>query len=410
MAPAGTRALNHHRLAATLWIATLAASVASLAIFAATRDTSVPSAWGFRGASAAFGLTCGTVGVVVATRRPENLNGWLFCAVGVLFGIEAFINEYVIAGALVVPGGLPLTTFLGWTLAWLWVLPLSIALIYLPLLFPTGGLLTGRWRAVAWLAGIGIILFGLALAFAPGPIRQASFIDNPFGLSGMDVETYSTVVLGPTAFAFIVPIVLALASLVLRFRHATGEARLQIKWFALATLIAGAAFAAYVASSFAILDSAGIKIFEVLVIVALMGVPAAAGMAILRYRLYDIDRLVSRTISYGVITALLVAVFLMVNLVLQAALSSVTSSNTWAVAGSTLLVAALFTPVRRRVQLTVDRRFDRARSDAERLTVEFGDRLRNEVDLSTLVGELDATVRHAISPSSVALWLRGGPR
>ncbi len=147
-----------------------------------------------------------------------------------------------------------------------------------------------------------------------------------------------------------------------------------------------------------------------MVIVTLMSVPAAAGMAILRYRLYDIDRLVSRTIAYGIITALLVAVFLVVNLGLQAALSSVTSSNTWAVAGSTLLVAALFTPVRRRVQLTVDRRFDRARYDAERLTDEFGDRLRNEVDLSTLGDELDATVRRAIAPSSVALWLRGGPR
>jgi uncharacterized membrane protein YbhN (UPF0104 family) len=160
----------------------------------------------------------------------------------------------------------------------------------------------------------------------------------------------------------------------------------------------------------AFIDPAGIKVLEVAVVVALMSVPTAAGMAILRYRLYDIDRLVSRTISYGVITALLVTVFLVFNLGLQTALSSVTSSNTWAVAGSTLLVAALFTPVRRRVQLTVDRRFDRARYDAERLTVEFGDRLRNEVDLYTLGDELDATVRRAIAPSSVALWLRGGPR
>ncbi len=168
----------------------------------------------------------------------------------------------MIAGALVVPGGLPLTTFLGWTLAWLWILPLSIALIYLPLLFPTGGLLTGRWRAVAWLGALGIVAFSVALAFAPGPIRQASFIDNPFGVSGIDVETYATLVIGPAALAFIVPIVLALASLVLRFRHATGDARLQIKWFALATLIAGAAFGVYMAASLAFTDSAGIKVLE----------------------------------------------------------------------------------------------------------------------------------------------------
>ncbi len=140
----------------------------------------------------------------------------------------------------------------------------------------------------------------------------------------------------------------------------------------------------------------------------LVAMPLAIAVAILRYRLYDIDRIVSRTISYGVITALLVAVFLVVNVGLQAALSSVTSSNAWAVAGSTLLAAALFTPVRLRVQHVVDRRFDRARYDADRLTIEFGDRLRDEVDLSTLGAELDATVRRAFAPAGVGLWLRGG--
>ena len=397
-------------LAVAVWVATVSASAVALAIFAVTRDTPVPSSWGFRGASEAFGLTCGTVGVIVATRRPGNLNGWLFCAIGALFAIEALINEYVIAGALVVSGGLPLTTFLGWTLSWLWLLPLSIALIYLPLLFPTGRLLSGRWRVVAWLGALGVGLFGMALAFVPGPIQQASFIDNPFGATGMDVDRYSSAVLGPASITFAVPIVLALASLVLRFRDATGDARLQIKWFALATLIAGVAFGVYIATSFALLDPAGAKVLEVVVIVALLGVPAAAGMAILRYRLYDIDRLVSRTISYAVITALLVAVFLLVNLGLQAALSSITSSNELAVAGSTLLAAALFTPIRLRVQRIVDRRFDRARYDADRLAIEFADRLRDEIELATLGNELEATVRRAFAPSRVGMWLRGGQR
>jgi hypothetical protein len=397
-------------LAVGVWVATVAASLVALAILAATRDTEVPTSWGFRGASEAFGLTCGTVGVIVATRRPGNLNGWLFCAIGALFAIEGLINEYVIAGVLVVPGGLPATSFLGWTLSWIWVLPLSIALIYLPLLFPTGSLVSRRWRAVAWLGAIGVVLFSLALGFVPGPIQQASFIDNPFGVAGIDVETYSALVLGPASLVFVAAVVLALSSLVLRFRDASGDARLQIKWFALATMIAGATFGVYLTLSFGSVGSSGTKVLEVLVIVALMGVPTAAGMAILRYRLYDIDRIVSRTISYGVITALLVAVFLVVNLGLQAALSSITSTSAWAVAGSTLLAAALFTPVRLRVQGAVDRRFDRSRYDAERLTVAFADRLRDEVDLSALGAELDATVRHAIAPSQVGLWLRGGPR
>ena len=393
-------------LAVGLWLATMTATAVALAILVATRDVAVPSSWGFRGASEAFGLTCGTVGVIVASRRPGNLNGWLFCAIGALFALEALINEYVIAGALVVPGGLALTEVLGWTLSWIWVLPLSIALIYLPLLFPTGSLVSRRWRAVGWLGVVGIVGFGLALAFEPGPIQQASFIDNPFGMAGIDVKTYAALVVGPASLVFITAVVLALSSLVLQFRQASGDARQQIKWFALATMIGGATFGGYTILSFASIGSSGTKVLEILVIVALMGVPTAAGMAILRYRLYDIDRIVSRTISYGLITALLVAVFLVVNLGLQAALSSITSSNAWAVAGSTLLAAALFTPVRMRVQAAVDRRFDRSRYDAERLTVAFGDRLRDEVDLSTLGLELDATVRAAIAPSSVGLWLR----
>ena len=140
----------------------------------------------------------------------------------------------------------------------------------------------------------------------------------------------------------------------------------------------------------------------------LVAFPLAIAVAVLRYRLYDIDRIASRTISYGIITALLVGIFLAVNLALQAALSSVTSGNALAVAGSTLLAAALFTPVRQRVQRAVDRRFDRARYDADRLAIEFAERLRDEIDLSTLGNELDETVRQAFAPSSVGLWLRGG--
>ena len=397
---------RRQRLAIGVWVATMTASLVALAILGATRDTVVPSSWGFRGAPEAFALTCGTVGVIVAIRRPGNLNGWLFCAIGALFALDALITEYVIAGALVVPGGLPATTFLGWTLSWVWVLPLSIALIYLPLLFPTGSLVSRGWRPVAWLGVIGIVLFGTALAFEPGPIQQASFITNPFGATGIDMKTYASLVLGPASLVFITAVVLALSSLVVRFREASVDARQQIKWFALATMIAGATFGVYLIL-FASVGTSGTKAVEVLVIVALMGVPTAAGMAILRYRLYDIDRIVSRTISYGVITGLLVAVFLAVNLALQAALSSITASNAWAVAASTLLAAALFTPVRLRVQGAVDRRFDRARFDAERTAAAFSDRLRDETDIATVTTDLDRTVRDALKPTALTLWLRG---
>ena len=396
-------------LALVAWIATMTASALAIGIFVATRDAPVPTSWGFRGASDTFGLVCGTVGAIVALRRPDNLNGWLFCAMGLLFAAEALINEYVIAGVFMVAGGLPLTTQLGWTLTWLWVPSLGIALIFLPLLFPSGHLVSPRWRAAAILGVIAIGLFSAAVAFLPGPIQQATFLENPLA-APMDLQTYSILVVVPTSAPVGIAIALGLGSLVLRFRRATDDARRQIKWFALATFIAGVTFALDL--TVRVVGGSGTvsKILEILVVVALLGLPTAAGMAILRYRLYDIDRVVSRTISYGLVTTLLVTLFLAVNLALQGMLSSITSSNSLAVAGSTLLVAALFTPVRRRVQGTVDRRFDRARYDAERTAAAFAERLRDEVDLPTLTSELDSAVRRAIAPSSVGLWLRGDGR
>jgi hypothetical protein len=401
---------SRRRLAASLWVITVTTSLIAIGILLATFDTAVPTSWGFRGASETVALVCGTVGVIVATRRPDNLNGWLFCAIGLFFAAQAVINEYVIAGVLAVPGGLPGTIALGWLLTWIWVPSVGIALIFLPLLFPTGRLPSPRWRAVAVLGAAAIAAFSVAVALLPGPIVQATYIQNPLGLSWVDLETYASVAVAPAWALLGIAIALALASLVLRFRRASGDARQQIKWFALAALIAGAAVTLQLTADVVNGSVSTEKALEILVIVSLMGLPVSAGMAILRYRLYDIDRIVSRTISYGLITALLVAVFVLVNLALQALLSSVTSNNAWAVAGSTLLAAGLFTPARRRIQRAVDQRFDRARYDAERTTTAFSERMRDQVDLPTLANELDATVRQAIAPSSVGLWLRGDGR
>jgi hypothetical protein len=396
-------------LAIAWWLLTITACSVAVGIVFATRDLPVPDSWGFPGASEAFAMTSGTVGAIVAMRRPDNVNGWLFCAIGALFAIEGLVNEYVIAGVFAVPGGLPWTVGLAWTLTWMWVPAIGLALIFLPLFFPSGHLMSPRWRAAVILGVLAIGLFSLALAFIPGPIQQATFLDNPVGAS-MDLETYASVVLGPAWIPFLIAVVVSLGSLVLRFRRSPDDARRQIKWFALAALVGGSALTLYLTVSVTTGSSAVAKVLEVVVIFALLSLPLAAGMAILRYRLYDIDRIVSRTISYGVVTAFLVAVFLLGNLILQGMLSAVTSNNALAVAGSTLLAAALFTPVRQRVQRSVDHRFNRARYDAERTTAAFAERLRDEVDLPTLTSELDATVRRAIAPTTVGLWLRGSGR
>jgi hypothetical protein len=401
---------RRRRLAFVSWAITIGASVVAFAIIFATRDVPVPSStWGFRGAPEAFGLTCGTVGAIVAIRRPENINGWLFCAIGLLFAFQALITEYLIAAVLVAPGDLPFSPGLGWLLTWLWALPLGLALIFLPLLFPTGTFLTRRWRAVAAIGVVAMASFGAAVAFLPGPIQSATFLENPLGASGIELGTYVIVIVGPAAALFLATIVLALASLALRFRRAPVEARLQIKWFALAALIAGPVFALHTVISVALASATAPKAVEVVGIVALMGLPTAAGMAILRYRLYDIDRIVSRTIAYGLISAILVATYAIAILALQGSLGRILGGDTIQVALSTLVVAALFQPLRRRVQRVVDHRFDHARFDAEQTSSAFSERLRDEVDIEAVTANLDATVQSALKPSTLRLWLRQEP-
>ena len=410
MAARATGVTRRTVAAVIIWALTIGASTVAFGLVIATRDTPVPDSWGFRGASELFAVTCGTVGAIVALRRPDNPIGWLFCAIGASFAVQSLINEYVLASVFVVPGGLPWTTQLGWLLSWIWVPPLGLALIFLPLLFPTGHLLSPRWRIAAVVGVVAIVSFSVAMALVPGPIQQAKFLDNPVTLPGMALETYETVVYPIAIIPLALAIALAMTSLVRRFRQSPDEPRRQIKWFALAALVAGITNTLYQVIAVVGASPAVVKGMEILVVVSLIGLPTAAGLAILRYRLFDIDRIISRTISYGLISAMLVALFLVVNLALQSALSSVTKTNSLAVAASTLLVAALFTPIRRRVHRAVDRRFDRARYDAERTTFEFSERLRDQVDLPALVDDLDGTVRDAVAPSSVDLWLRGTGR
>ncbi len=402
--------MTRRRSALLSWIGTTTAAGLAILVFIAARDTPVPASWGFRGASAVFALTCGTVGAIVALRRPDNLNGWLFCTIGVFFAIEALVNEYVIVSVLVVPGGLPWTSFLAWTLTWLWAPPLVIALVFLPLFFPTGRLLSPRWRAVVVLGAFALAVFSLVLAFQPGPIEQATFIDNPLGVGGLDAATYSNVALGPIWLLLLTAIALSLASLVIRFRRARGDARQQIKWFALAAFVAGTAFALYLSIAVVAASPTTTKALEILVIVALMAIPAAAGMAILRYRLYDIDRIISRTLGYVVLTAILFGTFALATVALEALISPWTGGDSLAVAASTLLVAGLVAPIRGRVQRIVDRRFNRARYDADRTALAFGERLRDQVDLPTLADDLGATVRAAVAPTGMGLWLREADR
>ena len=321
------------------------------------------------------------VGALLVTRVPANPIGGLLLTAGTLLVVAVSVGTYADIGELRSPPlpGSDLARHVGNAL---FIYPFAITFIGIPLVFPNGHLPSPRFR---WVAGLAIAA-GIAWGFG-------ALFSTP---------TDVVVLVG-----FIVSFVGAMTAIVLRFRRGDRLEREQIKW----PLASAGAGVIVLAASISLQDPFP-QVANVLSIVGILNffaLPIALGIAILRYRLYEIDRIISRTISYGLITALLVAVFLLVNLALQAALSSVTSSNALAVAGSTLLAAALFTPIRRRVQRSVDRRFDRANYDAERLAIEFGGRLGDEIDLATLGEELDSAVRRAFAPSSVELWLRGGP-
>ncbi len=394
------------RLALIAWLATILSSGIAAVLVVATRDVPVPASWGFRGASVLFAVTAGFVGIVVSRRGPENRIGWIFTAIGIVFGLQALIEAYVVVAVLAIPGTLPGMPWVAWPLGWLWVPGLGLAVVFLPLLFPTGHLASERWKPVAWLGVVAVMLASAAMGLSPGPIQSATYVDNPLAVPGLEPQA-AEILQGLGILPLLLATLLAIWSLVRRFRASHEEERRQIKWFALATSVAAATFAAYIAA-YVVIGSPGLtRIAEALVIVALLGIPVAAGLAILRYRLYDIDRIISRTIAYGAVTGLLITTYALTILVLQGPLSSLTGNETVLVALSTLVVAALFQPLRRRTQTLVDRRFDRARYDAENTATAFAERLRDEVDIEAVTSDLDATVRTAIRPTRLGLWLRG---
>jgi hypothetical protein len=349
-----------------------------------------------------------TVGTILVTRLPANRIGWLMLVGGLLFAASGGVSGLADFGLNVRPGSVPGAVWLAWLSGWIPLPFVTLALVYLPLLFPTGRLPSPRWRPVAVAGAVAVVVGSVGSAFtAFTPGTYPPTVQNPLAVNGTIGDLLS---LGGTVVVIVIIAVvfLAMASLVIRYRRAVGVERQQLKWFAAVIAIAGPALAiAFLtsgATSGVIADVSNAAWGIALLSLALL--PLAIGLAVLRYKLYEIDRIISRTISYGVVTLVLASVFVVVVLAAQAVLGPLTGSSTIAVAGSTLLVAALFQPIRRRVQRLVDRRFNRTRYDAERTVAAFANRLRDEVDLEQLRAEILATVAATVEPRSVSLWLR----
>ena len=358
---------------------------------------------------AAIVLSFSTAGALIATRQPHNPIGWIMIVAG--FGLAAAVltGNYVELSLAQPPGRLPATEWVGWVNAWVWVLGFGPALTLLFLLFPNGRLPSRRWRPVGWLAVAAMVTLGCGVAFMPGPFPDYPQIRNPVGLTLLE-GSFLAGEGGPLLYlSLVASTVLSASSMVVRFRRAAGEERQQIKWFAFA---AGFAALGWVVNSLAYATVGGtenllLAVAQLLLLLSLLGIPLAVGIAILKYRLYDIDLIINRTLVYGSLTVTLVALYFGGIVVLQRLFVVLTGQrSTLAVVASTLLIAALFTPLRRRIQSFIDRRFYRSKYDARKTLESFSAKLRDETDLEALNRELVGVVRETMQPAHVTLWLR----
>ena len=342
---------------------------------------------------AAILLVFGLVGALVASRLPANPIGWLFLTLALIEGVFEFAFGYTHLG---LQEGLPGITWTAWVADW--TSPLSPPfLIAVLLLFPDGRPPTPRWRWVVWLCAPLLVFTFVGYALAPGPIDEFPSLTNPVGVTGAGWLLNGGS--DPVSFALIVA---AAASLVVRFRRSHGVERQQVKWLAYAAAMM-AAFLVISTVAVAGLGADEDSIAAGFVFAAcISGVPIAVGIAILRHRLYDIDLVIRRTLVYAVLTATLGATYLGLVLLVGLALGR----SGFAVAVSTLAVAALFRPALSRIQAVVDRRFYRRRYDAALTLEAFGSRLRDELDLEALVGDIRGVVSETVQPTHVSVWLR----
>ena len=355
---------------------------------------------GFNGVGGVvLAITYPVVGWLVATRQRRNPIGWVFLVVGLSQAVTGIAAQYAIYGFVTRPGSLPIADVVAWVGAWSWV-PGFLLLFVVLLLFPDGRPPSRRWRAVLWFTGAVGTLALVPNAIAAWVYRGPALLsDIPPDLSRDPLIAAFVATSGVASMLMIVVGAASIVSLVVRFRRSAATERQQIKWVAVGGIVE---VVFLVATSFVSLPPP----FDVLAAVFVVPlVPLAVGLAILRYRLYDIDRIISRTVSYGAVTAILVFVFVGTILFSQTVLATFFSGSSVAVAASTLVVAALFQPLRRRVQAIVDRRFNRSRYDADRTVAAFGARLRDEVDLVNLYSEVRQVVAATVQPTTVGVWI-----
>jgi hypothetical protein len=344
------------------------------------------------------------VGALVAGRQPHNPIGWILCTIGLSAGLVSFTHEYAQYALWTAPGSLPGGLLMAWFTGWVWAGGIPLLTTFLLLLFPDGRLPSPRWRPVAWLSALPILLLCGPIAILSWSQRSPGLVEP--GRFDQPAEGWVEALLGMVGVLLPVCGLACVSALILRFRRAQGVERQQLKWFAFAGVVA---FAAFITADQ--LGGLGVQlplwVTAILVMCVAAAIPTSVGIAILRYHLYDIDRLINRTVVYGLLTAILGLGYAGTVLLLGQVFGGMGGNPpSWVVAGATLAVAALFQPARRRIQAVVDRHFNRRKYDAAKTVEAFSFRLRDEVDLDALAAELLAVVDQTMQPTQASLWLR----
>jgi hypothetical protein len=384
-------------LAWVLWAATVSLAGGTLVLGLANR----PGVPFFDFPFVIICLTFATLGALISYRRPGNVMGWLFLAAGVLCGAQTFFGQYAKVALAQAGPTLPGGALAAWV-AMLAQNSFPVSILILVLLFPDGRLPSRRWRPLAWAMWLFLAVTLIVGALGPGPFPEFPSASNPFGVEGAKP---SGAVLLAGELGGLVCVVATMLSLIVRFYFSRGEKRLQLKWFTYAAVVG--------LSTPLLLGTLAPALFQVFGQLAwtlgFLSLPVSAGVAILKYRLYDIDVIINRTLVYAPLSAMLVAIYIGGVLVLEYAFRSFTGSGSQlSIVASTLLIAALFNPSRRRVQNVIDHLFYRRKYDAVRTLEEFSTKLRDETDMEALRSELLMVVRETMQPEHASLWLRPG--
>lgn len=392
-----------------LWLGTLAVSLAaarySASVVATPHGNAAPDPLATQFTFLAVYVIIATVGAVVALRRPRHPVGWLFLVSAWLFGTSELAHGYAHHAVLTGTTDTSLAQWAGLIGVVLFLPPFVMMTMYLALIFPSGKLLSPRWRILVGVLVAAVGALTLVEILSPGPLPAFPEMDNPLGVpraaASLDIVTS---IVDPLFF----PIVASIAvSVVLRFRRATPAERQQFKWVALPAAVL---LVFLPVNELYLVDSVGaVRVArDIVFFAAFAGLPIGLAIAVLRYRLYDIDRIVSRTVAYVALSVVLLAVYAAGAVTLGTTVPAITgsTSNELVVALSTLAVAALFQPTRRRIQSIVDRRFNRAHYDAAHTIEQFGQRLRNELDPDTLLREIRRVVDTSMQPMSTSVWTK----